>query len=338
MSRANSSRSLEFYGAVGCLSLFVGIGLLSFLLPIAAPAGLSTDSILLPPLSQGHFLGTDHLGRDVAILLYNASGFHLILGVGVLCITALIGIPAGILSGYKHFAEWKIRLWSFLFFCFAILAVGYYLFSLPFRPVNLVFVSLLLLFLGLLLRFMFREVAFTINIKKGLDTLIDFMNVLPRFLIVFVALAILPTGMLTLILVLGLTSWVPLARILRADTMKLNAQPYVEAGIAMGFTHKHLLIKYILPALWPLVFTLLSYGFASTVLAEAALGFLDMGASADWVTWGRLILYAKSSMHAWWLLLCPLVCIFVLSSSLYIVATQWQGGKIKNKYNFELVS
>jgi peptide/nickel transport system permease protein len=162
-----------------------------------------------------------------------------------------------------------------------------------------------------------------ISISKSSLLLMDFLSMIPRILLIFCVLALVPQGWLAVVVLLGCTGWVGIARLVRAEVLRLNEEGYVEAAKAMGAPPLHILRKHIAPFVWPVVRSALSLAFAATVLSEAALSFLDMGLPPETFTWGRMMLMGKMNLQAWWLFVIPVLCIFAVTASLHRLADYW---------------
>jgi peptide/nickel transport system permease protein len=133
----------------------------------------------------------------------------------------------------------------------------------------------------------------------------ELLQVLPRFLLVIVAVALLGPGLDRLVLVLGLTSWPLLARVVRGETLVLRQADFVTAARATGATNAHILWTTIFPNVLPAAIVVTGLVFAQTLLVEASLGFLGLG-DPNAMSWGLLAGQAQPFLRvAWWLPLFP---------------------------------
>ena len=100
----------------------------------------------------------------------------------------------------------------------------------------------------------------------------------------------------SVILVLGLTGWLGLCRIVRASFLSLNRLEYVEAARSLGFGHSRIIFRHMLPnALQPvIVYATIEVG--TIILAEAALSFLGVGPTPPTPAWGLMVSEAKSTL------------------------------------------
>lgn len=140
----------------------------------------------------------------------------------------------------------------------------------------------------------------------------ELVQVLPRFFLAIVVVALFGPGTDRLVLVLGLTSWPLLARVVRAGTLEITPSGYVEAARALGATTTRVLARHVLPNLLPTIATTLGVLVAQVVLLEASLGFLGLGDPAT-VSLGTLAGDAQRFLRrAWWLATFPGLAIVAL--------------------------
>ncbi|MGZ8217265.1 ABC transporter permease, partial [Methylomagnum sp.] len=122
--------------------------------------------------------------------------------------------------------------------------------------------------------------------------------------------------LLALCLILGLTSWTGLCRLLRAETLKLRELEYVQAARALGVRQGVILLRHILPNLFHLVLISVALDFSSLVLAEAALSYINIGVDPTMESWGNMINSARLEMArdpvVWWSLVAAFVFMFAL--------------------------
>jgi peptide/nickel transport system permease protein len=126
--------------------------------------------------------------------------------------------------------------------------------------------------------------------------------------------------LLALCLILGLTSWTSLCRLLRAETLKLREVDYVIAAQAMGCSWFRLLHKYLLPNVMHIVVITLVLDFSFLVLAEAVLSYVGVGVSPTTISWGNMINGARLELArdpvVWW----PMLAAFMFMFSLVLAA------------------
>lgn len=136
----------------------------------------------------------------------------------------------------------------------------------------------------------------------------DWFLVLPRLVLAMALAAVLATSLSTLVIAIGVTSWAGTARLIRAQTLAVEARPYLERARALGAGHWHQMTRHVLPNVMPLVLASTTLEVAGAVLAEASLSFLGFGDPAS-ISWGKMLSLASSSgavtYGAWWYLLPP---------------------------------
>jgi ABC-type dipeptide/oligopeptide/nickel transport system permease subunit len=136
---------------------------------------------------------------------------------------------------------------------------------------------------------------------------IDIALALPRVVVLLVLLATAGTLPLPLFaLVLGLTGWPALARLVRGETLRLRHAPYVEAARALGAEPRRVALREILPGAIPPLLVAATLGTADAILLEAGLSFLGLGIQPPAPSWGGMLLEARDYLGtAPWLLLAP---------------------------------
>jgi len=122
--------------------------------------------------------------------------------------------------------------------------------------------------------------------------------------------------LLFLCLILGVTSWTSLCRLLRGETLKLRQLEYVQAAQAFGVGHFTTLMRHILPNVMHIVLIVVVLDFSGLVLAEAVLSYINIGVDPNTNSWGNMINSARLELArdplVWWSLLAAFVFMFVL--------------------------
>ncbi len=126
-----------------------------------------------------------------------------------------------------------------------------------------------------------------------------------------------------LCLILGVTSWTGLCRLLRAETLKLREMEYVQAAHALGVTHFRILTRHIVPNLFHIVLISVVLDFSGLVLAEAVLSYVNIGVDPTTYSWGNMINSARLELArdpiVWWTLAAAFLFMFtfVLAANLF---------------------
>ncbi|MGI5862238.1 MAG: ABC transporter permease [Myxococcales bacterium] len=151
---------------------------------------------------------------------------------------------------------------------------------------------------------------------------IEVMLTFPTILLALAAVALIerPT-ILHLILVLGLTRWPDIARLVRGEVLRIKAQDYVLAARVLGFTRARILLRHVLPNAMGPVLVAATFGVANAVLIESGLSFLGFGALPPTASWGELLTQAHryaASPGAWWLAIFPGAAIFLTVGAFHL--------------------
>jgi peptide/nickel transport system permease protein len=151
--------------------------------------------------------------------------------------------------------------------------------------------------------------------SEGLLRVVDFFLVLPSLLLAMVLSSVLHRGVWTIILAIGVTSWASTARLVRAQTLTIEARPYIERAWALGAGHAHVIGRHVLPAVLPLVMANTTLTVGSAIIAESTLSFLGLGDPTN-PSWGTMLKLALDSGAAtggfWWFVLPPGVAIVLV--------------------------
>jgi peptide/nickel transport system permease protein len=142
-------------------------------------------------------------------------------------------------------------------------------------------------------------------IDDALMRFAELVQVMPRFFLAAVAIALLGPGLDRLVLILGVTSWPVLARVVRTETLSLRRLEFVRAAEAIGASAPRIMARELLPNVLPSAFVLLGLLVGQVLLLEASLGFIGLG-DPGVMSWGALAGAAQGFLRAaWWLPLFP---------------------------------
>jgi peptide/nickel transport system permease protein len=132
------------------------------------------------------------------------------------------------------------------------------------------------------------------------------LSVPTLFLLLFLA-AMFPGSLFTLIAVIGITSWLGPARLVRGEVLTLKERPYVEAARSTGANDVRILFKHVLPNAAGTIITTTTFIIAGAMLAETALSYLTLGVRPPTPSWGNLLSSAQSDIFAgaYWLIVPP---------------------------------
>jgi peptide/nickel transport system permease protein len=144
----------------------------------------------------------------------------------------------------------------------------------------------------------------------------DWFLVLPVLVLASALAAVVQRGVLSIVVAIGVTSWASTARVVRAQTLSVEARPYVERARALGGGHWHVMSRHILPNVMPLMLAQATLTVSGAILGEATLSFLGLGDPTK-VSWGTTLQLARQvgavSANDWWILLPPGVAIIIVA-------------------------
>ncbi|WP_107248070.1 ABC transporter permease, partial [Carbonactinospora thermoautotrophica] len=145
--------------------------------------------------------------------------------------------------------------------------------------------------------------------------LTDWFLVLPSLVLAIALATVLQRGLFTIALAIGVTTWPTTARLVRAQTLGVEARPYIERARVLGAGHWHVMTRHVLPNVLPLVLANTTLTVAGAVISESTLSFLGLGDPTR-VSWGSMLQFAFSSgaitRGAWWYLLAPGLAILLV--------------------------
>jgi peptide/nickel transport system permease protein len=231
------------------------LAVVAVLAPVLAPWDPNRPNVarILEGPSRQHWLGTDHLGRDVLSRMLYGSRVSLAVGFVSVGIATAIGVVLGSLAGYHG---------------------------------------------GLVDAVVMR--------------LVDLMLVFPRFFLLLAVLAFLTPSIWTIMVVIGLTGWMGVTRLVRAEFLSLKEREFVLWSQAVGATGFRVIWRHILPNAMAPVLVAMTLGIPAAILTESGLSFLGLGVQPPFATWGNILNEGKDAIEiAWWLSLYPGLAILV---------------------------
>ena len=149
------------------------------------------------------------------------------------------------------------------------------------------------------------------------DTLImrftDAMMCFPTFFLILTAVALLPPSIYTIMIIIGLFSWMGTARFVRAEFLSIREQDFVTAAKALGIPEARIIFRHMVPNALAPVFVSATIGVASAILTESGLSFLGFGVPPPDATWGNILSDGKGFIFdAPWLFFIPGMAIFIV--------------------------
>jgi peptide/nickel transport system permease protein len=217
-----------------------------------SPNVIDLKNILAPP-SQGHWFGTDQLGRDVLSRMIWGAGISLKVGFVATGIAILIGTILGSIAGY--YGRWVDNV---------------------------------------IMRF------------------VDIMLCFPTFFLILAVIALLEPSIWNIMIIIGLTGWMGITRLVRADFISLRERDFVKAARAIGAGDLRIIFIHMLPNAMASVLVAATLGIAGAILTESALSFLGIGVQPPTPSWGNILTAGKDNIDiAWWLSLYPGLAILI---------------------------
>ncbi|MBI4977984.1 MAG: ABC transporter permease [Spirochaetes bacterium] len=143
-----------------------------------------------------------------------------------------------------------------------------------------------------------------------ISRLIEVVICFPSFFIILAVISALKPNILNVMVVIGLFGWTGIARLVRAEFLRVKNSEYVEAARVVGAGHASVIFRHILPNVLTPVLISVSFTIASSILIESSLSFLGMGVQPPTASWGQVMEKALSDLTNWWLFIFPGGAIF----------------------------
>lgn len=162
-----------------------------------------------------------------------------------------------------------------------------------------------------------------------ISRLVEIWMAFPPVLFAILLIAVLGTGLTSIIIAIVVIDWTRFCRVVRAEAMNQSAMDYVSSAVVAGRPRMDILWREILPNVLPTIVALLTLEMGIAVIVEAILSFVNLSISTDAPTWGGMIAEGRTSIYqAWWVLAFPLGVLFltVLSFSQF-------GEGLKDRYD-----
>jgi dipeptide transport system permease protein len=144
-----------------------------------------------------------------------------------------------------------------------------------------------------------------------ISRLVDVWMAFPPVLLSILLIAVIGTGLHSVIIAIVVIDWTRFCRVVRTETMSQAQMDYVTAARAIGFSRPAILFREILPNVVPVLIALLTLEMGIAVVVEAILSFVGLSVSSDTPTWGSMIAEGRQIVHeGWWVLAVPLAALF----------------------------
>jgi peptide/nickel transport system permease protein len=141
---------------------------------------------------------------------------------------------------------------------------------------------------------------------------VDLMLCFPTFFLILAVIAFLEPSIWNIMVVIGLTGWMGVARLVRAEFLSLKEREFVLSARALGASDLRIIFRHILPNALAPVLVSATLGVAGAILTESALSFLGIGIQPPTPSWGNILTAGKDNLEiAWWLSFFPGLAILI---------------------------
>lgn len=150
--------------------------------------------------------------------------------------------------------------------------------------------------------------------------LVEIWICVPSFFLVITVMAFLEPSIFNIMVVIGLTGWPGIARLVRGEFLKQKQQEYALAARAAGLNDRRIIFRHLLPNSLSPVFVSATFGVAGAILTESALSFLGFGVPPPTASWGEILKQSQSYVDfGWWLVAFPGIAVFITVVSFNLV-------------------
>jgi len=141
---------------------------------------------------------------------------------------------------------------------------------------------------------------------------VDIMLCFPAFFLILAVIALLEPSIWNIMIVIGLTGWMGVTRLVRADFISLRERDFIQAARVIGASDFRIIFLHILPNAMASVLVTATLGVAGAILTESALSFLGIGVQPPTPSWGNILTAGKDNIDiAWWLSFYPGLAILI---------------------------
>ena len=141
---------------------------------------------------------------------------------------------------------------------------------------------------------------------------IDIMLCFPTFFLILAVIALLEPSITNIMIIIGATSWMGIARLMRAEILSLKERDFIYAERAIGASDLRIITRHLIPNAIAPVLVSITLGIAGAILVESSLSFLGIGVQPPTPSWGNILSEGKAVMGAgWWMMFFPGMAIFI---------------------------
>ena len=150
---------------------------------------------------------------------------------------------------------------------------------------------------------------------------VDIMLCIPTFFLILAVIALIGPSIFNIMVVIGITSWMGVTRLVRAEFLSLREREFVLAARAAGAKNYRLIIRHILPHALNPIMVAFTLGLGGAIFIESALSFLGIGVQPPTPSWGNILTEGKDNIDiAWWLSVFPGLSILITVLGFYLLA------------------
>lgn len=151
--------------------------------------------------------------------------------------------------------------------------------------------------------------------------LVNILTAFPFLLLALLVAAVIGPGLTNVLLILGLTGWPIYTRVIRSVVLELRERTFVTNARVLGLSHTRIMVRHVLPGVWPTFLVITSLQVGHMILAEAFLSFLGLGVQPPTATWGRMLSDGRSYIYQqWWLTVLPGLAILITVLSVNLLS------------------
>jgi peptide/nickel transport system permease protein len=311
-----------------------------FISPSGDQKFMEKAKVIDMPLRFRHWLGTGSRGNDLLSGLIHGARISLTIGLIAMSIAGTIGILIGLLAGFFGDDKLVITLGKLFMILLGIFFGWFYAFQLRSNQLQsglqeqsggLLIQLLISLFLFALIVFVFSLAGkwigkipwlnkrIVIPVDSLLSRLIEIFVSLPILLLIIVIAAISTPSLVNVMIIIGLTNWTSIARLTRAEMLRVRQLEYIQSAQALGFNSLRIILRHALPNAVAPALIAISIGVANAILIESSLSYIGIGVPTNIETWGSLISSGRDNFSAWWMVVFPGFCILITVLSLNLI-------------------
>lgn len=126
---------------------------------------------------------------------------------------------------------------------------------------------------------------------------VDVLSSIPWMILVMVVSIFLKPGLQAIIIVIGLFTWMEIARLVRAETLSVKEREYVLYAVSSGVSSRQIIFRHIIPSIFPTIIVASTTGIANAIMTESSLSFLGLGVQQPMSSWGSLLQNAQGNLQ-----------------------------------------